>query len=221
MLPVALFGLLGAAVLLWLGAWQVQRLAWKNDIIARIETRLAADPVPLPAGPDAREDRFLRVRAEGEILPGEVHVYTSVPSHGVGYRIVAPMALSDGRRILIDRGFVPLADKDAPRPVGPATVVGSLDWPRGSDRFTGAPDFEKNVWIVRDVPLMAETLDTEPLLLVAETSGFAEGRAPVPVPVSPILPNSHLQYAITWFGLAAVWTGMTVYGLWRIKRDID
>jgi surfeit locus 1 family protein len=209
-------GLVGVAVLLSLGAWQVRRLEWKTAILAEIEARLAADPVPVPSAPDPVADRYLRVRAEGRLLPGEIHVYTSGPGLGVGYRVIAPMALADGRRILLDRGFVPIEAKDAPRPPGPIAVTGNLVWPEeGAPR----PDLGRNIWIARDVPLMAETLGTEPVLVVAAASDAPE--PPVPQPVTPNIPNDHLSYAITWFGLAAVWAMMTGLWLWRIKRRID
>lgn len=219
MLPLLLFGVFGTAILLWLGSWQLQRLAWKSEIVQRIETRLAADPVAVPPAPDPERDRYLRVRAAGEILPGELHVYTSVPPYGVGYRVIAPMELADGRRILLDRGFVPIGEKDAARPLGPVTVEGSLNSPRVTDGFTGKPDRERNIWLPRDAPMMSAALDTLPILLVTETSDMAG--APMPVPVSVNIPNNHLQYAITWFALAAGWAGMTGYGLWGIKRRID
>jgi surfeit locus 1 family protein len=211
-----ILGLAGLAVLLALGSWQLRRLEWKSGLIAEIEARLAADPVPVPAAPDPAADRFLRVRAEGDLLPGEIHVYTSVPPFGVGYRVIAPLALADGRRILLDRGFVPIEAKDAPRQTGPLTVTGTLVWPEEGE---ARPDRERNIWIARDVAPMAEALGTDPVLLAVAESDGAEG--PRPLPVTPNLANDHLGYAVTWFGLAAVWVVMTASWLWRIKRRID
>lgn len=218
-LSLLLFGVVGTAVLLALGVWQVQRLEWKSGIIARIEARLAEAPAPVPAAPDPEADQYRHVRATGTIAPGELHVYTSAPPFGVGYRVVVPMALEDGRRILLDRGFVPIGEKDAPRHVGPITVEGALLWPRETDRFISPPDREENIWFARDTGLMSAALDTLPVMLVAEASD--DPVAPMPLPVSVNIPNNHLQYAITWFALAAVWAGMTGHLLWRIKRPID
>ncbi len=109
---------------------------------------------------------------------------------------------------------MPIADKDAVRPAGSVDVTGNLVWP---DEGAGDPDRAKNVWIARDLPLMAKDLGTDPVLLVAATpTGGTE-----PLPVSPAIPNNHLQYAVTWFGLAAAWTLMTGLWLWRIKRGTD
>ncbi len=215
-LPVLVFGVLGTVILLALGYWQVQRLAWKTEILDRIEARLAEPPVPVPASPSPEADRYRRIAASGTIVPGELHVYTSAPPRGVGYRVIVPLELDDGRRILLDRGFVPDEEKDAPRLVGPIAVEGALDWPRETDRFTPDPDRAKNIWFARDVSAMSAALESEPVMLV--TSASDDPAAPMPLPVSVAIPNSHLGYAITWFGLALVWAGMTVSLLWRIKR---
>jgi surfeit locus 1 family protein len=219
MLAPLLFGVLGVAILVSLGVWQVQRLAWKTAILDRLEARLAAAPVAVPAAPDPATDQYLHVRADGAIEPGELHVYTTGPGGAVGYRVIAPLRLADGRRILLDRGFVPIAAKDAPRPPGPVAVEGALHWPQETDRWTSPPDRDANIWFARDVPLMAAALATDPLLLVAGTSD--DPAAPLPMPPTVNIPNNHLGYAITWFGLALVWSVMTGYLLWRIKRRID
>jgi len=219
MIVPAVFGIGGVVILLALGVWQVQRLAWKTEIIEQIEARLAAEPVAVPERPEPATDRYLRVRAQGTLGERELHVYTSAPPRGVGYRVIAPLTLEDGRRILLDRGFVPIDAKDARRHTGPITVEGTLDWPRETDGFTSAPDRAQNIWFARDVPLMAEALETEPVMVVTARSDDAAG--PMPLPVTVAIRNAHLEYAITWFGLAAVWSVMTLYLLWRIKRRID
>jgi surfeit locus 1 family protein len=196
----------------------VQRLAWKTALLAAIDARLTAAPVPVPAHPDPAADQYRRVRATGVIEAGEIHVYTSAPGRGVGYRVIAPLRLQDGRRILLDRGFVPIGDKDSPRRLGAIPVEGSLLWPQ-PDRFVPSPDLAANVWLQRDVGAMADALGTQPVLLVAARTDDPAG--PLPLPVAANIPNDHLGYAITWFGLAAVWAGMTGYGLWRIKRRPD
>jgi surfeit locus 1 family protein len=219
MIGPLVFGIAGVAVLVWLGAWQVQRLAWKTEILAQIEERLAAAPVAVPPEPTSEADQYRRVRADGSIEPGELHVYTSAPMRGVGYRVIVPLELADGRRILLDRGFVPIEEKGAARRLGPTVVEGSLLWPRETDRFTAAPDRAKNIWFARDADLMAGALDTLPVMVVAATSDDPDG--PMPMPVTVNIPNDHLQYAITWFALAVVWAVMTGYLLYRIKRPID
>ena len=133
--------------------------------------------------------------------------------------MIVPLALDDGRRILLDRGFVPIEHKDAARRRGTVAVEGTLAWPDETDRFTSPPDRARNIWFARDVPLMAAALDTLPVMLVAASSDAPD--APLPLPTTVNIPNDHLQYAITWFLLAGVWTLMTGYLLYRIKRRTD
>lgn len=219
MIAPLLFGIVGVAILLSLGVWQVHRLAWKTAILDEIGARLAADPVPVPRDPTPEADAYRRVVATGTVGEGELDVYTSNPPQGVGYRVIVPLTLADGRRILLDRGFVPIAQKDKARHTGPIRVEGSLAWPQETDYFTSPPDREKDIWFARDVPLMADALGTLPIMLVTAASDDPD--APTPMPVTVNIPNDHLQYAITWFLLAVVWAGMTGYLLWRIKRRID
>ena len=207
-----IFGLAGLAVLVSLGTWQVQRLAWKEGILADIEARIAAEPVPLPEAVDPEADRYLPVEVSGEMLPGEIHVLVSVKQVGPGYRIIAPFRTGD-RTILVDRGFVPTTAKQAERQIGPMQVVGNLHWPDEIDGYTPDPDQASNIWFARDVPALADALGAEPILLVARSQ---TDPAILPLPVDTAgIPNDHLQYAVTWFGLALVWAAMTGYFLWR------
>ena len=217
LLFLLIFGLAGAAILVWLGTWQVQRLAWKEGLLAEIDARIAAEPTALPQSPAPDVDRYAPVRVAGNFLPGEVHVLVSVKRVGPGYRIIAPFQTREGRRILIDRGFVPTEAKNAMRATGPAEIAGNLDWPREADRFTPATDLAANTWFARDVPAMAAALDTDPILVVAR-SQTDPGVTPLPVDTSGI-PNDHLSYAITWFSLAAIWVAMTGYFLWRTRAS--
>ncbi|SFP04988.1 SURF1 family protein [Tranquillimonas alkanivorans] len=211
------FGVVGTTILLALGAWQVQRLTWKQSVLAEIEARIAADPVPLPADPDPEADRYLPVRVGGRFDEAALDVLVSVKGTGPGYRIVQAFETEAGRRIMVDRGVVPTDEKDAPRPGGNATVVGNLHWPQEVDGFTPDPDLDAGIWFARDVPAMADALDAAPILIVArETTG--DGVVPLPVGTENI-PNDHLEYAITWFSLAAIWAGMTGFLLWRIRRQ--
>ncbi|MFQ6549142.1 SURF1 family protein [Aestuariibius sp. 2305UL40-4] len=208
-------GIVGCAILVALGVWQVQRLAWKQGILAEIDARMAADPVPVPAAPDPDVDRYLPVAEQGEMTGDELHVLVSGVADGAGYRVIAVFE-EDGRRLLVDRGFVPLDAKDAARRTGEMIVTGTLVWPDEVDRWTPEPDLEDNIWFARDVPAMAAALGAEPVLIAAR-SRTDPGVTPLPVDTSTI-PNNHLNYAITWFSLAVVWLAMTGYWMARIRR---
>ncbi|MFP4238935.1 MAG: SURF1 family protein [Rhodosalinus sp.] len=211
-------GIAGAAVLIALGVWQVQRLQWKEALLADIEARIAAEPVALPAAPDPRADRYLPVRAEGVIGAEELHVLVSTKTEGAGFRIVTPFETEGGRRLLLDRGFVPDAAKGAERRTGPVAVTGNLHWPDDRSSATPENDPGDNFWFARDLDQMAAALNTEPVLLVVrQEDPPPPGIMPLPVDTSGI-PNDHLEYAVTWFGLAAVWVAMSGYLLWRTAR---
>ncbi|SLN57940.1 SURF1 family protein [Pseudoruegeria aquimaris] len=213
-----IFGLGGAAILISLGVWQLQRLAWKEAILAEIDATIAADPVPVPAAPTPEADQFRPVTASGLITDEEIHVLGSVKKIGPGYRIISAFVTDDGRRLLLDRGWVGLTAKETPRPPVRATITGNLHWPDEMNSSTPAPDLKAGIWFGRDIPAMAAHLDTEPVLIVLrETSESEQVTTPFPLDSSGI-PNDHLEYVLTWFGLAIVWLGMTAFLLWRINR---
>ncbi|MGV6847669.1 MAG: SURF1 family protein [Marinibacterium sp.] len=212
---VLFIAVLGTATLCWLGIWQYQRMGWKRDILDQIETRIAADPIDLPDHIDPEVHKYLPVKVDGIIEPGEIGVYSSLKGSGPGYRVIAPLQVGD-RRILLDRGFVPLSLYDVLRQTGPATITGNLHWPDEVDGFTPEPDRENRTWFARDVPSIAQALGTEPVMIVAATSTDPNIIA-MPVDTTGI-PNDHLQYAITWFLLAIVWLGMSIYFLRRNRR---
>ena len=207
------FGLAGAAVLIGLGVWQMQRLAWKQGVLEQIDSRITATPVKVPQNPDPEADKYLPVHAVGDVQSGEAHVLVSIKDVGPGYRIIAPFQLSDGRRILLDRGFVRSSAKNLSRSTGPVEITGNLHWPQESDGYTPAPDLDTNTWFARDVPKLANALEALPVLLIARTTSEADASV-TPLPVdSAGIPNDHLQYAITWFSLALIWLVMTGFFL--------
>lgn len=216
-IPLA-FGLIGTLVLLALGNWQVSRLAEKEAFLAAIDARIAQAPVELPARLDPEADRFRAVEVRGRYTGEEIDVLASAKGIGAAYRVISVFETEDARRILIDRGFLPVAERDTDRTHPDARLQGNLHWPQEVDSFTPDPDPASNTWFARDVPALAEALDTEPVLLVLRaTSEEAPFATPYPLDTGGI-PNDHLEYAVTWFSLAAVWFGMTLYFLWRMRR---
>ena len=211
-----LVGLAGAAMLVALGTWQMQRLDWKRGILTEISTTIAGDPQPLPVMVSPSEQRYQPVQLEGEIGAEALYVLVSVKRQGAGWRVVSPLETRDGRRLLVDRGFLPVQDKTTPLRAGPVTVQGNLHWPDDRNSSTPENDVAGNTWFARDIGAMAEALQTEPLLVVARDMSPPDAEVtPLPVDTDGI-PNDHLQYAITWFSLAAVWLLMT--GLWIRRR---
>ncbi|MCO6383093.1 SURF1 family protein [Oceanicola sp. 502str15] len=211
----AILGICGIAVLVSLGTWQLRRLQWKEGMLADIDARIAAAPVAVPATPDPEADRYLPVEAEGELSGEGLRVLASIKQIGAVHRFITTLETYDGRVLLVDLGYRDMISADASFPQGAVKVTGNLHWPDETDGFTPAPDGE--LWFARDVPAMAEALGAEPLLIVARE--VRPGSSITPLPVSSEgIPNDHLGYAVTWFGLALVWLGMTLFLMWRIKR---
>jgi len=211
-------GLGGAAILIWLGAWQLQRLDWKLGILAQIDAQLSGPPTALPATPDPQRDQYEPVATRGTLTGEGIYVLVSRKQIGPGYRVIQVLEI-EGRRVLVDLGF--LRDRDRPGhalATGPLELTGNLLWPVEVDGYTPAPDRTRNIWFARDLPAMAQALGSEPLLIVARRTDPADPAiSPMPVDTAHI-PNDHLHYAVTWFLLALVWLGMTGLLVWRIWR---
>ena len=216
----AVLGVVGCAILINLGLWQLRRLAWKETMLAEISARIGGEPVAIPAVPeDPSSLKYLRVMAAGATTGEEVLVLTGREGQGAGYEVISAFEMGDGRRIMVDRGFLREVDRRTERPATPLVVTGNLHWPIETDSFTPAPDFKADVWYARDVPLMAEHLKTEPILLVADRiEGDLQAIDGNPITVAGVK-NDHKGYAITWFSLAFVWAGMTALFAWRIRRQ--
>ncbi len=210
-----LIGVIGVAILISLGVWQLERLAWKEAKIAAINAMIGAAPVALPAAPTMEADRYRGVTATGRFTGEAVFKLDSLADQGPGKRVIAVFE-TEGRRILVDRGI--WLDGTAADPAKPmeTTVTGNLDWPQEADSYTPPPDAKTGLWFARDVPAMAKALNTEATLIVAREQ-VGDGITPVPLDTSAI-PNDHWQYAMTWFSLALVWFVMTGAWMWRIRR---
>ena len=212
-------GLGGAGILISLGVWQIQRLAWKEMILEQIEERIIQPPVAIPEVPNRTADKYLSVTAQGYLKPEYLRVLVSQKRIGAGYKLISPFVM-DGRTILLDRGFISVND-DLPGDIAAqvqSTVIGNLHWPEEIDKYTPAPDIAKNIWFARDVDAMAKALNTDPIMIVLrEISPNQPSIRPIPVDTQNI-PNDHLQYAITWFSLALIWGAMTAYFLQRSNK---
>ncbi len=210
--PLTLVTLPALALLVGLGIWQLQRLAWKTELIARAEAGLNAPPVPLeglPADPAALDWR--RVVVRGQLLAGRNFAYGSQVRAGQpGARLFTPLRLADGTIVLVDRGFLP-QEQLPPREPQPLTrlqeveIRGVLEDHRGDRRgpFTPENDLAARRWFYLDPAELARWVGrpVEPLVIRAEWAKPAVLLAQVE-PVRLDRRNPHLGYAITWFGLA-------------------
>lgn len=224
-------------VLAMLGTWQLQRRAWKEELIGRIEARAFGEPQALHPASEwprwtAERDEYRRVRATGVFLHQD-----ETPVHGLmsaqrgqpvqGYYVLTPLRLGDGSIVIVNRGFVPSELRDpARRPEaqasGEVTVTGLMRAPERPNFFIPGNDPTRNEWFVRDVAEIARAkrLDhVAPFLLDADATpnpgGWPKGGQ-----TRLAIPNDHLQYALTWFGLALTLLGVFAGFVWRRLHPI-
>lgn len=213
----AILGLVGVALLLSLAVWQLRRMEWKQALLAEIQAGIDAPAGPLPAVADPSM-KYRPVEVAGRTTGQEALVLSGTREAGGGYLVISGFETAEGRRVMVDRGFVPQDARHAPRPPVALRIRGNLHWPDEKGGATPEPNLTEGIWFARDVPAMAAQLGTEPVLIVASVvEGDGQGVQPIPLGITGI-PNNHLQYAITWFMLAAVWAGMTLHLLSRIRR---
>ena len=218
------------AILIGLGVWQLQRLKWKEGLLAHIAALQTAQAVDVSPVIDAighgRDVDFTRVRATcpGLAAAPFLELY-GIREGQAGVRLISACAVQSAtyRTVLVDRGFI--ADTSPERPkvdasdTAPVALVGVLRKPDKAN-FVSPPN-RPGHWFTRDVAAMARSLNAPapaPVFLFAETATNPELKALVPAPVPSDIPNRHLEYAITWFGLAAALAGVYAAVLFRRVR---
>ena len=214
------------AIMIALGVWQIKRLHWKKDLIERVAALQTAPAIPaiaaLAKGGDL-DYRRVELDCTGLAAAKFIELY-GVRAGEAGSRLISACRLTSSRykTLLVDRGFVPDSVSSRP-PVNPADItplhiVGVL---RAADRrslFAPADDPEQRLFYTRDARLMAAALgapDPAPLFLGAETATNPEWKPLIPAPLPADIPNNHLQYVLTWFGLAAALVGVYAAMLFR------
>ena len=227
------FALVMFIVLIGLGTWQLERKTWKEGLIAALAERTSAEPVPLPtperwSALDPESDEFRRVTFSATIASErEVLVYGSGSSvrpdvSGPGYWVFAPAELAGGAVVVVNRGFLPEGQQDPKThmpPAGHVDVIGALRWPEPRGWFVPNDDLARNLWFARDQLSMARAKgwgNVAPFYVELESS---TGSLPRAGRLTPTLRNEHLQYALTWYGLAAVLAVM--FALWLRSRRRD
>lgn len=206
------------AVLVGLGVWQLERKAWKEGLIQAIVERTAKPSVPLQSllrGGEELPPEYTRVTVRGRFLnEHEKHLYAPEPA-GAGYHVYTPMLLEGGRSVFVNRGWIPEALKNpatraAQQPQGEVEIIGLVRWPGAKVGFTPRNNYIKNLWFWRDVKGMAASAfpggedKVLPFFVEEEAQPGKATVFPRPGVTSLALPSRHLEYALTWFGLALV-----------------
>ncbi len=207
---VLVLGALLALLFARLGIWQIDRLGWKRALIARVEMQLAADPLPLneiaDLPPELREYR--KVRVTGTFDHTAETLTKAVTKWGSGFWVITPLSTDAGQTVLINRGFVPPEQRDpATRPdgliQGRVTVTGLVRLSEPDGGFLKDNDPPADLWYSRDVAAIAQARGLGP---VADFFVDAEASGTSPIGGLTVVQfrNTHLIYAVTWFGLAAL-----------------
>jgi surfeit locus 1 family protein len=228
--PTAL-SVAGLAVLIGLGTWQLQRKQWKDQLIARIAARIAASPVPLSqaqqtwlAGGDIE---YLHVTARGRLHHDKERYLYAPAKSGLGWHVYTPLEWAPSQVVWINRGFVPderkhPASRREGQLPGEVEVTGLVRVPHGTGLFTPANDVAHNLWYWPDAAAMHASAfaDTAMRGLAFTVDADARPEPPGGLPRGGVtrldLPNRHLEYALTWYGLALTLIG--VYAAFAASR---
>jgi len=216
-----------------LGTWQVERRAWKLDLIARVDQRVhapAAEPPGRSHWPqvNAADDAYRHVRMAGTFLHDKETLVQASTRLGAGFWVLTPLQSTDGTVVLVNRGFVPpeageRAARAATEPKGETTVTGLLRITEPQGGFLRKNDPASERWFSRDVQAIATARrlkDAAPYFVDAEAGpSLSAETADYPVGGLTVIafPNSHLVYALTWYGLALMVLGAAWY-VWRDDR---
>ena len=210
-----------------LGVWQIERLAWKTELIAQVDARVHAAPTPAP-GPaqwssiTRQNDQYRRVVLKGTYRHDRETLVQAVTEAGGGFWVMTPLADERGFTVLVNRGFVPPGRK-APdaradgQTQGPQTVVGLLRITEPKGGFLRANDAAGDLWRSRDVAAIAARRglgDVAPYFVDADATPNPGGW-PLGGLTVIRFPNSHLVYALTWFGMAL----LSLVGLGLFRRE--
>ncbi len=220
-------------VLLGLGTWQVERRAWKLDLIARVDARVHAPAVSAPGpaewprvGPD---DAYRHVRLSGTFLHDRETLVQAVTERGGGFWVLTPLRRPDGSLVLVNRGFVPgdrrdPATREPGQVAGETTVTGLLRLTEPKGAFLRSNDPTDDRWYSRDVAAIAAARGLTEVAPYFVDAGATPNPGGLPVGGLTVIafPNNHLVYAITWYGMALMLAGAMVYVLRGGRaKDLD
>ena len=222
-LTIATF--LGLALTITLGVWQVQRLQWKEDLIATANANIRKSPIVLDdALKNSQASQYRKVRVRGHVLHDkEVAAFATGEGGKPLYHVITPFVTEDGRTLLVDRGIVPEslrapAARAAGQIAGEQNLIGVWRTPDPPGAFTPPPDLKKRIWYSRDIAGISRAAGIQPVAdaMIEADSATNPGGWPKGGQTRINFPNSHLQYAGTWFLLACVL--LAVYVAFHISR---
>ncbi|MCR9138871.1 MAG: SURF1 family protein [Alphaproteobacteria bacterium] len=222
------------AILVSLGNWQVRRLEWKEGLIGTIEQRIRQEPVELnrilTRWQDSADVEYFPVRLSGRFRHGDEQHFLATHNGQSGWYLYTPLEMADGRVVIVNRGFVPFDFKDqAVRPWKPVqglvTITGLARNPLTEKPGWVVPENTPadSTWYWKDFAGMAKAMGLSgdqivPFFVDASATENQSAAGPVPGVTRIVLPNRHLEYALTWFGLAAALVATAAFVVWRGMR---
>ncbi|HEY0938663.1 MAG TPA: SURF1 family protein [Steroidobacter sp.] len=233
---IVIAGLAGVATLVSLGVWQVHRLAWKRDLIERVEQRVHAPAVAAPGREqwpqvNVANSEYRHVSVQGHYLHDRETLVQAVTERGGGFWVLTPLQTADGHVVMVNRGFVPPNRRDpATRQEGQieglTTVTGLLRISESGGAYLRSNEPAADRWYSRDVAAIAAArglADVAPYFIDADATAneARAGNAPVGGLTVIRFSNNHLQYALTWFALASMVAAGTFLVLrheWRSRK---
>lgn len=219
------------AILIALGTWQLQRMTWKEDLVRKIEARSRLEPALVDAAAALREAgddmEYARVRARGRFSHENSLLYYASGQSGPGYHVYTPLLTSSGVYLIVNRGFIPEAEKGAALASRPASateveVVGLIRKAGGQGWFTPPNDVVRNLWYWRDLKAMAAVSTPTgakvfPFFIeeLAKTGGAGHAPGEPRGGATRLeVPNRHFEYALTWYGFAIGLIGVYLTFAW-------
>ncbi|ARO28998.1 surfeit locus 1 family protein [Rhizobium sp. NXC14] len=222
--------LIALAILLSLGTWQLQRLHWKQGLLADIAARQAAAPVPLAdievLAASGGDIEYRKVTATGRYINNKERHFFATWRGQTGFYVYTPLELADGRILFVNRGFVPYENKEPEMRVQGQLTDQQTVTGLARAKLAGKPswlvpdnDVRKNIFYWKDLDVMAESVGLEKARVIPFFVDADSTSNPAGLPIGGVtqvdLPNDHLQYALTWYGLAAVLVAVVAISWFR------
>ncbi|MGG7576632.1 SURF1 family protein [Rhizobium sp. Nf11,1] len=222
--------LIALAILLSLGTWQLQRLHWKQGLLADIAARQAAAPVPLAdieaLAASGGDIEYRKVTATGRYINNKERHFFATWRGQTGFYVYTPLELADGRIVFVNRGFVPYENKEPEMRVQGQLTDQQTVTGLARAKLAGKPswlvpdnDVGKNIFYWKDLDVMAESVGLEKARVIPFFVDADSTPNPAGLPIGGVtqvdLPNDHLQYALTWYGLAAVLVAVVAISWFR------
>ena len=224
--------LIALAILMSLVTWQVQRLYWKEGLLADIAARHVSAPVPLAdieaMAATGGDIEYRKVTATGRYINNKERHFFATWRGQTGFYVYTPLELADGRTLFVNRGFVPYENKEPEMRMqgqltGEQTVIGlaRARLPAKPSWLVPDNDVAKNIFYWKDLDVMASSVDLDKADVVPFFVDADSTPNPAGLPIGGVtqvdLPNDHLQYAFTWYGLAVVLVAVVAISWFRRK----